>query len=173
MWREPEFAADQLAEPASASRRIWITRPILFRLGICSDVRRASPPEREDDPCGSRSSLQAGSRDAFRVPIAQLLTPGATPSRGGRPSVEHRIYLRARCQHRLDGATKGKAHTAGMEAAVAIVNLNKERKKRARAGAEQRAAENRARFGRSSQARNNDLRESARRKKEIEGKHLE
>ncbi len=56
---------------------------------------------------------------------------------------------------------------------MAIVNLNKERKKRARVEAEQRTAENRARFGRSSQARNNDLRESARRKKEIEGKRLE
>lgn len=56
---------------------------------------------------------------------------------------------------------------------VAVVNLNKHRKLRARAEAEQRAAENRTRFGRSSQVRSNDLRDSERQKKDIEGKRLE
>lgn len=56
---------------------------------------------------------------------------------------------------------------------VAIVNLNKHRKQRARAETAQRAVENRVRFGRSSQVRSNDLRESERRKKDIEGKRLE
>lgn len=55
---------------------------------------------------------------------------------------------------------------------MAVVNLNKHRKLRARAEAEQRAAENRTRFGRSSQARSNDLRDSERQKKDIEGKRL-
>ena len=56
---------------------------------------------------------------------------------------------------------------------MAIVNLNKHRKQRARAETAQRAVENRVRFGRSSQVRSNDLRESERRKKDIEGKRLE
>jgi hypothetical protein len=54
-----------------------------------------------------------------------------------------------------------------------IVNLNRYRKKRGRAEAERRAAENRARFGRSKAARMQDLRENARARKEIEDKRLD
>lgn len=54
-----------------------------------------------------------------------------------------------------------------------IVNLNQYRKKRARAEAKRRAAENWVRFGRSKGERNKDLRESERARKEIEDKRLE
>jgi hypothetical protein len=54
-----------------------------------------------------------------------------------------------------------------------VVNLNKYRKKRARAEAEQRAVQNRVRFGRSKVERNADLREIERANKEIEDKRLE
>ena len=54
-----------------------------------------------------------------------------------------------------------------------IVNLNQYRKKRGRAEAERRAAENRVRFGRSKEERGKDLRESERARKAIEDKRLE
>jgi hypothetical protein len=53
------------------------------------------------------------------------------------------------------------------------VNLNKYRKKRGRADAERRAAENRVRFGRSKEACANDLRERERAQKSIEDKRLD
>jgi hypothetical protein len=49
-----------------------------------------------------------------------------------------------------------------------IVNLNQYRKKRRRAEADRRAADNRVRFGRSKEERSRDLRESERTKKEID-----
>jgi hypothetical protein len=54
-----------------------------------------------------------------------------------------------------------------------IVNLNQYRKKRRRAEAEMRAAENRIRFGRPKQERSKELREAERAKNEIEGKRLD
>ena len=54
-----------------------------------------------------------------------------------------------------------------------IVNLNQYRKKRRRAEAETRAAENRIRFGRSKDERSKELRERERAKKEIENKRLD
>jgi len=54
-----------------------------------------------------------------------------------------------------------------------IVNLNQYRKKRRRAEADRRAADNRVRFGRSKEERSRDLRESGRTKKEIDGKRLD
>jgi hypothetical protein len=57
--------------------------------------------------------------------------------------------------------------------ATVIVNLNLCRKKRRRAEADRRAAENRVRFGRSKEQRSRDLRESERIKKEIDGKRLD
>ena len=54
-----------------------------------------------------------------------------------------------------------------------IVNLNQYRKKRRRAEADRRAADNRVRFGRSKVERCRDLRESERTKKEIDGKLLD
>ena len=54
-----------------------------------------------------------------------------------------------------------------------IVNLNQYRKKRGRAEAERRAAENRIRFGRSRKERRQDMRESERANNELDGKRLE
>jgi hypothetical protein len=54
-----------------------------------------------------------------------------------------------------------------------IVNLNKHRKKRARVEQEQRAAQNRIRFGRSKQERGKDALENSRAQKEIEDKRLD
>jgi hypothetical protein len=54
-----------------------------------------------------------------------------------------------------------------------IVNLNQYRKKRRRAEADRRAADNRVRFGRSKEQRSRDLREGERSKKEIDGKRLD
>jgi Domain of unknown function (DUF4169) len=56
---------------------------------------------------------------------------------------------------------------------MGTVNLNQYRKKRRRAEAERRAADNRVRFGRSKEERSRDLLESERAKKEIEGKRLD
>ena len=58
-------------------------------------------------------------------------------------------------------------------AGCVIVNLNQYRKKRRRAEAERRATDNRVRFGRSKEERNKLLRESARARKELEGKRLD
>lgn len=57
--------------------------------------------------------------------------------------------------------------------ATVIVNLNHYRKKRRRAEAERRAADNRVRFGCSKEERRKDLRERERSKSELEGKHLD
>ena len=54
-----------------------------------------------------------------------------------------------------------------------IVNLNQYRKKRRRAEAGRRAADNRVRFGRGKEERSRDLRESERTKKEMDGKRLD
>ena len=53
-----------------------------------------------------------------------------------------------------------------------IVNLNQYRKKRRRAEAEHRAAENRVRFGRSKEQRSKNLRENERAKDKLDGKRL-
>ena len=58
-------------------------------------------------------------------------------------------------------------------AGCVIINLNEYRKKRRRAEAERRAAENRVRFGRSKEEREKLLRESARARNELEGKRLD
>jgi Domain of unknown function (DUF4169) len=54
-----------------------------------------------------------------------------------------------------------------------IVNLNQCRKKRRRAEVEERAKENRIRFGRSKEQRNHEAREDERARKEIDGKRLD
>jgi hypothetical protein len=54
-----------------------------------------------------------------------------------------------------------------------IVNLNQYRKKRRRAEAQQRAADNRVRFGRNKEERGKGLRESKRAKSELDGKRLD
>jgi len=54
-----------------------------------------------------------------------------------------------------------------------IINLNQSRKKRQRAEAQQRAAENRIRFGRSKEQRAKEALENARTRKQIEDKRLE
>ena len=54
-----------------------------------------------------------------------------------------------------------------------IVNLNQYRKKRRRAEADRRAADNRVRFGRNNEERSRDLHESERTKKEMDGKRLD
>jgi hypothetical protein len=54
-----------------------------------------------------------------------------------------------------------------------IVNLNQYRKKRRRAEAEERAKENRIRFGRGKEERSRELRERERADKEIEDKRLD
>lgn len=54
-----------------------------------------------------------------------------------------------------------------------IVNLNQYRKKRRRAEAERRAADNRVRFGRSEEQRSKNLRENERAKDELDGKRLD
>ena len=53
-----------------------------------------------------------------------------------------------------------------------VVNLNQYRKKRRRAEADRRAADNRVRFGRSKEERSRDLREGERSQKEMDGKRL-
>jgi hypothetical protein len=54
-----------------------------------------------------------------------------------------------------------------------ILSLKQLRKKRERADMEQRAAENRVRFGRSKKERSRDQWESAKAEKELDGKQLE
>ena len=54
-----------------------------------------------------------------------------------------------------------------------IVNLNQYRKKRQRAEADRRAADDQVRFGRSKDERSRNLRESERSQKEMDGKRLD
>lgn len=54
-----------------------------------------------------------------------------------------------------------------------VINLNQYRRKRQRAEAEARAAENRTRFGRSKEVRTKELRERERARREIEDKRLD
>jgi hypothetical protein len=62
---------------------------------------------------------------------------------------------------------------AGGALEAMIVNLNQYRKKRRRAEAEERAKENRIRFGRGKEERSRELRERERADKEIEDKRLD
>ena len=62
---------------------------------------------------------------------------------------------------------------AGGYPVATILSLKQLRKKRERADREQRAAENRVRFGRSKKERGRDQRESAKAEKELDGKRLE
>ena len=62
---------------------------------------------------------------------------------------------------------------AGGHPVATILSLKQLRKKRERADKEQRAAENRVRFGRSKKERSRDQWESAKAEKELDGKQLE
>jgi hypothetical protein len=62
---------------------------------------------------------------------------------------------------------------AGGHPVATILSLKQLRKKCERADREQRAAENRVRFGRSKNERSGDQRESAKAEKELAGKQLE
>ena len=62
---------------------------------------------------------------------------------------------------------------AGGHPVATILSLKQLRKKRERADREQRAAENRVRFGRSKKKRSRDQRESAKAEKVLDGKQLE
>jgi hypothetical protein len=62
---------------------------------------------------------------------------------------------------------------AGGHPVATILSLKQLRKKRERADKEQRAAENRVRFGRSKKERSRDQWESAKAKKQLDGKQID
>src|SRR5271166_2541336 len=113
--------------------------------------------EAPGDPCGSPAALQAANRPVAGRPDLCLFCQHLAGERCYYPrSIESTSII-------PDGGGRPPM----------IVNLNQFRKKRERAEAERRAAQNRVRFGRDKAERSREAREIDRGKKAIDDKRLE